>query len=74
MLDREIKILQIQAEIDLMNYIGDYVETYKYYDIKYHTEKLEDNNIDEYEREYHEKELKHITIQKEHIKNFISKL
>ena len=72
--EREKKVLELQAEIDFLNYISDYADSYKKYDLQYHEKRLNNEDINDYDTEYNKTEIDKITYQREHIKKFISKI
>lgn len=72
--DRQKKILELQAELDLLEYITDFVDNYKKYDLQYHNNRLKDDDITEYDREYNENEITKYEYQKEYLKHFTSKI
>ena len=72
--EREKKVLELQAEIDFLNYISDYADSYKKYDLQYHEKRLNDENNSDYDIEYNKTEIHKINYQREYIKAFISKI
>lgn len=74
MTEREKKVLELQAEIDFLNYISDYADSYKKFDLQYHEKRLNSEDINDYDIEYNKTEIDKITHQREYIKKFISKI
>lgn len=72
--DREKKVLELQAEIDFLNYISDYADSYKKFDLQYHEKRINSEEASDYDIEYNKTEIDKITYQREHIKKFISKI
>lgn len=72
--EREKKVLELQAEIDLLNYISDYADSYKKYDLQYHEKRADSEDKNDYGIEYNKTEIEKIKYQREYIKKFISKI
>ena len=72
--EREKKVLELQAEIDFLNYISDYDDNYKKFDLQYHEKRINSEEPNDYDIEYNKTEIEKIIYQREHIKKFISKI